>query len=179
MLKIRLARAGRHKTPFFRIVLTEHTRPIQSGYQDILGFYDPLKHSVNIDVEATKGWIAKGAKPTSRVAKILHQHTGDDSFKQYIVITERTRKSKSAPAEEGAPKAPAPVAAAPAPVKEEVKEETPVTDVVPEVKEELPTSTEAAKPEEVAPAEEVKVELPETKEEPTPAPEAQQEQQAE
>lgn len=119
MLKIRLARAGRHKTPFFRIVLTEHTRPIQSGYQDILGFYDPLKHKVTIDVEASKAWIAKGAKPTSRVAKILHQHTGDDFFKKYIVITERTRKGKNAPAEE---EAPAPTAA-PAPKAEEAKVE--------------------------------------------------------
>jgi len=156
MLKIRLARAGRHKTPFFRIVLTEHTRPIQSGYNEILGFYDPLKHIVNIDVEASKAWIAKGAKPTSRVAKILHQHTGDDFFKQYIVITERTRKSKNAPAEEEAPKAPAPVAAAPVaaapvPTKEEVKEEKPAVEATPEeVKEEAPAAPVEEPKQEVA-----------------------------
>ncbi len=143
MLKIRLARAGRHKTPFFRIVLTEHTRPIQSGYQDILGFYDPLKHKVTIDVEASKAWIAKGAKPTSRVAKILHQHTGDDFFKKYIVITERTRKGKNAPAEE---EAPAPTAA-PAPKAEEAKVEevaAPVEQAAPEVVAEAPAPQEPA-----------------------------------
>ncbi len=146
MLKIRLARAGRHKTPFFRIVLTEHTRHIQSGYQDILGFYDPLKHKVTIDVEASKAWIAKGAKPTSRVAKILHQHTGDDFFKKYIVITERTRKSKNAPAEEETPKAPV---AAPAPQAEEPKAEAPKVE---EVAAPVEQAAEAPAPEVVAEA---------------------------
>lgn len=135
MLKIRLARAGRHKTPFFRVVLTEHTRPVQSGYQAVLGWYDPLKHVVNVDVETTKAWIAKGATPTSRVAKILHKHTGDDTFKKYIVITERVRRGKNAPEEEVAP-APAPAAPAveeapapaEAPVAEVPAEETPTTE---------------------------------------------------
>jgi ribosomal protein S16 len=36
MLKIRLARHGRKKAPFYRIVLTEHTKPAQSGYQTVL-----------------------------------------------------------------------------------------------------------------------------------------------
>ncbi len=142
MLKIRLSRAGKRNAPFYRIVLTEHTRPVKSGYHTMLGFYDPLKHIVNIDVPATKEWVAKGATPSSRVAKILHKHTGDDFFKKYIVITERVRKGKNAPAEEEAPK-PAPAAAPQeaAPVVEEVKEE-----VV-----EAPKAEEAPAPE--APAE--------------------------
>jgi len=36
MLKIRLARHGRKKAPFYRIVLTEHTKPAQSGYKLVL-----------------------------------------------------------------------------------------------------------------------------------------------
>lgn len=36
MLKIRLARGGKHKSPFYRIVLTEHTKPAQSGYMKVL-----------------------------------------------------------------------------------------------------------------------------------------------
>ena len=57
MLKIRLARAGKRNSPFFRVVLTEHTAPSKSGYKEVLGFFNPIskefkeikKYSTNVE----------------------------------------------------------------------------------------------------------------------------------
>ncbi len=91
MLKIRLARAGRRKLPFFRVVLTEHTKSPQGGYKLVLGWFDPIKHITEIKVDAIKEWIAKGAQPSERVAKIAYKKTGDDFFKGYYTERERTK----------------------------------------------------------------------------------------
>jgi len=94
MLKIRLARAGRKKLPFFRIVLTEHYKPVHAGYQLVFGWFDPIKHAISYDIDAIKEWIGKGAKPSNRLAKLLHKDTGDDFFKKFVVFSERTRTKK-------------------------------------------------------------------------------------
>lgn len=99
MLKIRLARWGRKKSPFYRIVLTEHTKPVQSGYKMVLWWFDPLKHVVECDISSVKEWISKGAQPSNRVAKILFKHTNDDFFSSYIVETQRKRRKRNAPDE--------------------------------------------------------------------------------
>jgi len=94
MLRIRLARHWRRKRPFFRIVLTEHTKPPKSGYMAVLGTYDPILHKTEADVEAIKNWISKGAQPSERVAKLLYKLTWDELFKKYFRIVERNRKPK-------------------------------------------------------------------------------------
>ncbi len=99
MLKIRLARWGRHKKAFFRIVLTEHSKPANTGFKSILGWFDPHTDACEIDSETAKQWISKGAQPTSRVAKILFKKTADPVFQKFIVHTERTRKTKKEPVE--------------------------------------------------------------------------------
>ena len=95
MLRIRLARGGKHKTPFYRIVLTEHSKPVKSGYSDVLGRFDPLHHKMELDVEKAKKWIAEGAQPSSRVAKLAYAHTKDEAFKKFIILTERVRTIKN------------------------------------------------------------------------------------
>ena len=77
MLVIRLSRQGRSKRPFYRVVLTEHTKPAQCGHLEVLGSYDPLKHIFEADVESIKSWIAKWAQPSERVAKLLFKSTND------------------------------------------------------------------------------------------------------
>jgi small subunit ribosomal protein S16 len=59
MLTIRLSRHGRKKIPFYRVVLTEHTKPVKTGYKDVLGWYDPMKHALEVDINRIKEWIAK------------------------------------------------------------------------------------------------------------------------
>ena len=168
MLKIRLARHGRKKAPFYRIVLTEHTKPAQSGYQTVLGWFNPLAHTMEAKIDEIKSWIAKGAKPSERVAKLLFADTKDEFFKKFFVERTRTKwkeaeEAKKAEAEEKAKaakeKVEAEKAAAEEAKKTEVETETETEKV--EEKEEAKTdeTTDGAK------AEEEKEEVKEEKEE--------------
>ncbi len=95
MLTIRLSRHGRSKRPFFRVVLTEHTKAVKSGYMEVLGSYDPLKHVFTADVETIKGYIAKGAQLSERVAKLLFKETNDEMFKKFYKEIERKAVKKN------------------------------------------------------------------------------------
>lgn len=99
MLKIRLARWGKKKAPFYRVVLTEHTKPAQSWYMLVLWRFDPLKHESKMDIEKIKAWIAKWAQPTNRVAKLALKESWDEMFRKYIVETKRVRTQRNAPVE--------------------------------------------------------------------------------
>ncbi len=75
-VKIRLARAGAKKRPFYRIVIAEATAPRDGKFIDRIGTFDPMKPKdaadrVIIDLEAAKAWLAKGAQPTDRVLRFL------------------------------------------------------------------------------------------------------------
>jgi len=84
MLKIRLARGWRKGLPFYRIVLTEHTKPAQSGYKLVLWRFNPLSHTMDVNLDEVKLWISKGAQPSERVAKLLYADTKDELFKKYF-----------------------------------------------------------------------------------------------
>ena len=75
-LKIRLARGGAKKRPFYRIVVAEASMPRDGRFIERLGSYDPMvpkdhENRVKLDIERIKYWISKGAKPTDRIHKIL------------------------------------------------------------------------------------------------------------
>jgi len=59
MLKIRLARHGRTHNAFFRVVLTEHTKPAKSAYKWVWGWYDSINHKQDLDLEIIRSWILK------------------------------------------------------------------------------------------------------------------------
>ena len=94
MLSIRLSRHGRTKLPFYRVVLTEHTKPAKSGYKAVLGWFDPMKHVLEVDVALVKEWVAKGAQISERVAKLLYAQTKDALFQKFYVERTRTAKTK-------------------------------------------------------------------------------------
>ncbi len=94
MLRIRLARHGRTHKPFYRVVLTEHTKPVKSGYQEVLGWYDPINHKYDLDTNAIKSWIEKGAQPSTRVAKLAFKVSNDEFFKKYYVEKDIKREKK-------------------------------------------------------------------------------------
>jgi small subunit ribosomal protein S16 len=94
MLTIRLSRHGRKKLPFYRVVLTDHTKPVKSWYKEVLWSYDPMKHILEVQVDVIKAWIAKWAKLSERVAKLIYQQTKEDFFKQCFVERTRTAKTK-------------------------------------------------------------------------------------
>ncbi|MDR0606895.1 MAG: 30S ribosomal protein S16 [Candidatus Peribacteria bacterium] len=90
MLTIRLSRHGRIKRPFYRVVLTEHTKPAKSGYKTVLGSYDPLKYLFEADIPAIRTLIGQGAQPSERVAKLLFKATNDVFYKGFYKEIERT-----------------------------------------------------------------------------------------
>jgi len=77
-LKIRLARGGSKKRPFYRIVVADSRSPRDGRFIDRLGTYDPRlpkdsEDRVKVNADKAADWIAKGAKPTERVARFLSQ----------------------------------------------------------------------------------------------------------
>ena len=72
-VKIRLTRMGKKKAPTYRVIVADERAPRDGRFIDELGFYDPTQEPsvVKIDTEKAKDWIAKGAKPTDTVAKLL------------------------------------------------------------------------------------------------------------
>ncbi len=73
MVKIRLRRMGAKKKPFYRIVVADAKSPRDGRCIEEIGTYDPnLEPSaIKINEEAAKKWLANGAQPTDRVAKLL------------------------------------------------------------------------------------------------------------
>ncbi len=76
MLTIRLARIGKKKRPFYRVVVTEKTRPRNGRFVEIVGTYDPLKKpaAVQLDNERVQYWLGKGAQPSDTVRSLIHNH---------------------------------------------------------------------------------------------------------
>ncbi|PTQ75959.1 30S ribosomal protein S16 [Celeribacter persicus] len=75
-MKIRLARGGSKKRPFYRIVATDSRMPRDGRFIEKLGTYNPLlpkdsEQRVQMDIDAVKAWLDKGAQPTDRVARML------------------------------------------------------------------------------------------------------------
>jgi small subunit ribosomal protein S16 len=75
-LKIRLSRGGAKKRPFYRVVVADSRMPRDGRFIERVGSFDPLKAKdaadrVVIDPEKVQAWIAKGAQPTDRVARLL------------------------------------------------------------------------------------------------------------
>ncbi len=75
-LKIRLARGGSKKRPFYRIVVADERAPRDGRFIEKLGTYNPLlpkdsEQRVQFVEERVKHWIANGAKPTDRVLRFL------------------------------------------------------------------------------------------------------------
>ena len=76
MLKIRLSVGGAKKRPVYKIVVADSRFPRDGRFIEKLGFFNPLvpknkKDRMKIEIERVKHWMSKGAKPTTRVARIL------------------------------------------------------------------------------------------------------------
>ena len=72
-VKIRLARHGAKKKPFYRIVVADSESPRDGKFLENVGTYDPLKDpaEVTLKSERIKHWIDEGAIPTDTVKSIL------------------------------------------------------------------------------------------------------------
>ncbi len=73
MVKIRLARHGAKKRPYYRIVVADSRCPRDGKFIDDIGRYNPLTDPkmIKIDLEKADKWIANGAQPTDTVAALI------------------------------------------------------------------------------------------------------------
>jgi len=75
-LKIRLARAGAKKRPFYRIVIADARAPRDGRFIEIVGTYNPIlpkgdENRVTLNPDRIKHWQSVGARPTDRVLRFL------------------------------------------------------------------------------------------------------------
>ncbi len=75
-VKVRLARFGRKKKPFYRIVVASSEAPRDGKFLEIVGTYDPLMDpaEINIKHELLQKWLDKGAIPTDTVRSLMAKH---------------------------------------------------------------------------------------------------------
>jgi ribosomal protein S16 len=94
MLTIRLSRQWRTNKPFYRIVLTEHTKPVKTWSKQVLWRFDPVAHKSEYDLQSIKDRVAKWAGLSERLAKILFANTKDKLFQKFFEHRTRTAKTK-------------------------------------------------------------------------------------
>jgi small subunit ribosomal protein S16 len=72
MTVIRLTRLGKKKQPFYRIVVTDSRKRRDSGFVEILGFYNPMNQekTLKLDKDRYNYWVGVGAKPSQTVTRI-------------------------------------------------------------------------------------------------------------
>ena len=75
-MKIRLARGGSKKRPFYSIVAADSRMPRDGRFIEKLGTYNPLlakdsEDRIRMDVARVQHWLGQGAQPTDRVARFL------------------------------------------------------------------------------------------------------------
>ena len=75
-MKIRLARGGSKKRPFYSIVASDSRMPRDGRFIEKLGTYNPLlpkdsEERVKLDIERVNHWLGQGAQPTDRIARFL------------------------------------------------------------------------------------------------------------
>ena len=77
MTRIRLARMGRHKLPFYHILVMNQKTQRNGKFIEKIGFYDPLKKTehrsekVNVKIERYLHWVSTGAQPSETVKKLM------------------------------------------------------------------------------------------------------------
>ncbi|MDB5434810.1 MAG: rpsP [Phenylobacterium sp.] len=176
MLKIRLARGGAKKRPYYSIVVADSHSPRDGRFIEKVGSYNPLlkkddPNRVVLKVERIQEWIGKGAQPTDRVARELgkldlvkwehgnNPNKGQPGTKAKERAGERAQREadRAAAIEEAKNNPP------PAPEPEPVVEEAPAAEAVAEeapAVEEAPAAEAAAEEPaaEAAPAEEAAAE---------------------
>ncbi len=75
-VRIRLARAGAKKRPFYRIVAADARSPRDGRFLERLGTYDPTADPPRVELEADRvqHWLGLGARPSQTVARLLRRH---------------------------------------------------------------------------------------------------------
>ena len=127
-MKIRLARGGSKKRPFYRIVAADSRMPRDGRFIEKLGTYNPLlpkdsEDRVKMNLERIQYWMSEGAQPTDRIRRFLEAAGQmEPKVRANMKKAEPGQKAKDR-AEEKAEKAAAAAEAAAAPAEEAPAEE--------------------------------------------------------
>ena len=124
MLKLRLSRGGTKKRPVYKVVVADSRLPRDGRFIEKVGFFNPLlpkdkKERVGLEAERIKYWLGQGAKPTTRVARILGENdlipmpANGNNPNKAVPKKERNKKEEEAPKADAAPAAEAPKEEAP------------------------------------------------------------------
>lgn len=73
MVRLRLARLGAKKNPFYRVVASDSRSPRNGRFIEKLGFYDPKSNPivVTLDLSRVDYWLSVGAQPSETVANLI------------------------------------------------------------------------------------------------------------
>jgi small subunit ribosomal protein S16 len=137
MLKIRLARGGAKKRPYYSIVVADSHSPRDGRFIEKVGAYNPLlkkddPNRMTLKVERIEEWLKKGAQPTDRVARELAKQglvkwqASSNPKKGEPGAKAKERAEERAQREADRAAAAAEAAAAPPPAEEPAVEEAPV-----------------------------------------------------
>lgn len=115
-MKIRLARGGSKKRPFYRIVAADSRMPRDGRFIEKLGTYNPLlpkdsEDRVKMNIERVQYWLGQGAQPTDRIARMLEAAGVRDKVERNNPNKGTPGEKAKARAEEKAEKAAAATAA--------------------------------------------------------------------
>ena len=109
MLKLRLSMGGTKKRPVYKIVVADSRFARDGRFIEKLGFFNPLlpkekEERVGLETDRIKYWISQGAKPTTRVARILGEKQiipmPANSNNPQKAIPKKDRKKTEAPKQE-------------------------------------------------------------------------------
>ena len=139
MLKIRLARGGAKKRPYYSIVVADSHSPRDGRFIEKVGSYNPLlkkddPNRVVLKVERIQEWMGKGAQPTDRVARelslqgVVKSEHGNNPKKGLPGEKAKERVEERAQRAADREAAAAELAANPPPVEEPVAEEAPAVE---------------------------------------------------
>ena len=102
MLKIRLARGGAKKRPYYYIVVADSHSPRDGKFIERVGTYNPMlprdgeQKRVTLKADRISEWLGKGAQPTDRVARFISQST-DEALTGKVKWTQSNYPNKGAP----------------------------------------------------------------------------------
>ncbi len=93
MLVIRLARTGKKKQAYFRIVVAEKQKAVGAKFVEILGNYNPHEKKIVINKEKLEQYLKNGAQPSNTLAKVLKKE--GITLPKWVKIVEKNKAPKS------------------------------------------------------------------------------------
>ncbi len=93
MVKIRLARIGRHLDPFYRVVVTDSRSARDGAFIEQIGNYNPSKPYAEATIDADKAvaWLLKGAVPSDTIKSML---SVKGIYASYLEAKKSAKKAK-------------------------------------------------------------------------------------